>query len=585
MLRNGFYLSFAFIFILVLESISTSSYQLNKSSDREDQDTIIINRLQYLQEPDTINYHFIKTAKKADSQFTYKSYVDFLLKVSDTSKYIIIKLDEFLKTVDTNKVVIGLRHDVDLDLKKAFKLSTVENNLGIRSSYYILHTAAYYLADPNNMEEHSDSIIPTLKIIQNDYNDEIGWHNDLVTIQLVYDIDPVIFLNQELSWLRSNGLNLTGTSSHGSNYCYVYYYLNYYFFEEFKNSVAGQFVNNDSALVYGKWVKFKHGRLSDFGLDYEAYFLNNNKYYSDASFINGNRWNINMLDLSTLKRGDRVIILMHPVYYSQIGSPMSEITSFNVAGQIRSEIDDSSATIYVEIPAGIRRDSLKAVFSLSPDARALLGSKELHSGLSSVDFTNPVIIRVVAEDGLSFTSWLVNVVNSKSSLILSTNKLFIGSAPNSTASFEITSNLSWRITSTEEWLSASYENGNGNATVIITAQANPELSSREAIMTISGDGIEDQYIIFIQEAVTTGIDQGTGEINNILIYPNPVHTVLFIDGTYQNTWITIMDNNGRILMDSELHDNRIDISSLSDGVYIIRITAGGKTVIKKFVKN
>ena len=176
--------------------------------------------------------------------------------------------------------------------------------------------------------------------MQNVRHFEIGWHNDLVTLQAVYNIDPVAFLKNELAWLRANGINIYGSASHGSPYCYTYKYLNYYFFEECTYPVVGQFVNNVNLPIGGKTVPMKKGKFSDFNLEYEAYFLNNNKYFSDASITNGTRWNIGMLNLDQLQAGDRVIILLHPIHW-HMASDAARIESFMINGQKSSSIDAS----------------------------------------------------------------------------------------------------------------------------------------------------------------------------------------------------------------------------------------------------
>ncbi len=389
----------------------------------ETQDTLNNDRLKYLLQPDTIHYQFIKSEQDSKSGSAFNGYIDFLIKISDTSRYKIVRLDEFNKTTDPGKIIIGLRHDVDLNLNTAYELSKVEYNFGIQSVYYILHTAGYYLAKSENFSVHNESIIPILKSMQDDYHHKIGWHNDLVTLQLVHNIDPSKFLHQELDWLRNRGISIKGTASHGSQYCYIYKYLNYYFFEEYKNPTVGKFVNNDSTLVNGKWIKIKHGYLNDFGFDYEAYFLNNNKYYSDASIVDGIRWNVSMLDPETLSPGDRVIILIHPVYYNASGSALSEITSFNISGQLRSEINSANATIKIVMPSGTRKDSLIAAFSISPGARAMSGLKELSSNRNSMDFTDPVNIKIVSENGMTCKNWLVNVINYEDSVPLGTDEI------------------------------------------------------------------------------------------------------------------------------------------------------------------
>lgn len=408
-LRLALIFSLLIFFGLIINGNSSHIINNNKINSLLNHTPDTSKLLHFFHQPDTIHYHYIKNSSKSEANFTYTKYVEFLTKISDTSKYTVLPLNEFRKTFRPNKIVIGLRHDVDLDLKLAKKLSTVENNFGFRSTYFILHTASYYLKKPDSMAVHSESILPTLKEMQDDYNDEIGWHNDLVTLQLVYKINPVSFLHQELNWLRSNNLNITGTASHGSSFCSLYKYLNFYFFDECKYPIVGQYINNERAIVNGSEVTLQHGHLRDFGLDYEAYFLNNNKYYSDASFINGQRWNIGLLDLKTLKSGDRLIILMHPCYYYSSGSSLAEITQFSMHGQLSSEINPMNATISVDIPWDYNIENLKADFLLSAGARARIGSKELMPNSTAVDFTNPVLIKVVAEDGLTFKTWTISV--------------------------------------------------------------------------------------------------------------------------------------------------------------------------------
>jgi hypothetical protein len=347
-----------------------------------------------------------------DTNFTWEKYASFLGKISDTSKYIVLPLNEFRKTFRPGKVVIGLRHDVDVDLNVAYQFSEIESKLGFRSTYFILHTAPYYLADPGNMAVHSPAILPILKTMQNDRKFEIGWHNDLVTLQAVYNIDPVAFLHNELRWLRENGINIYGTASHGSNYCYVYKYVNYYFFEECTYPVVGQFVNNLTLPLKGKNVPMKKGKLSDFNLEYEAYFLNNNKVFSDATVNNGVRWNIGMLDLSQLNPGDRVIILLHPIHWHK-ASVNANMDSFFIKGQKFSTIDPVNSTITVVMPSKTDPMSLVATFALSPGAYAKVSGNLQHSGISINNYRKPLRYVVYAENRDIRKEWLVKIQYSK----------------------------------------------------------------------------------------------------------------------------------------------------------------------------
>jgi hypothetical protein len=345
-----------------------------------------------------------------DTNFTWEKYAAFLNKISDTSKYVVLPLNEFRQTINSKKIVIGLRHDIDVDLNVAYQFSEIESKLGFRSTYFVLHTAPYYLASPNNMAVHTEKIIPILKTMQDVRHFEIGWHNDLVTLQVVYNINPVTFLHSELKWLRSNGINIVGTASHGSNYCKLYNYLNFYFFEECTNPVVRNFVNNITVPVGDKKIDIMKGKLSDFGLQYEAYFLNNNKYFSDASITNGVRWNIGMFDLSQLQAGDRVIILLHPIHWHK-GSQYANIESFSLPGQKSCSIDTVNSKISVEMPYGTNRESLTASYLLSPGAYAKVSDKMQVSNSTSNNFINPVIYKVYAENRAIQREWTIDVHN------------------------------------------------------------------------------------------------------------------------------------------------------------------------------
>jgi hypothetical protein len=347
-----------------------------------------------------------------DTNFTWEKYATFLNDISDTSKYVVLPVNEFRQTFNSKKIIIGLRHDIDVDLNTAYQFSEIESKLGIRSTYFVLHTAPYYLANANNMAVHTEKILPVLKTMQNLRHFEIGWHNDLVTLQVVYNLNPVKFLSGELNWLRSNGINIVGTASHGSNYCKVYHYLNYYFFEECTLPVVANFANNISVPVGGKNITMIKGKLSDFGLQYEAYFLNNNKYFSDAMITNGIRWNIGMLDLNQLQAGDRVIILLHPIHWHK-ASQYAEIESFSIPGQRSCTIDTVKSSISVEMPFGTNRGSLAAVFKLSPGAYAKVAGKMQESKITLNDFNNPVIYKVYAENRITQREWTITMYNSK----------------------------------------------------------------------------------------------------------------------------------------------------------------------------
>ena len=72
------------------------------------------------------------------------------------------------------------------------------------------------------------------------------------------------------------------------------------------------------------------------------------------------------------------------------------------------------------------------------------------------------------------------------------------------------------------------------------------------------------------------------EMRDIVIYPNPTLTTLTINGN-KNYDLKIFNTLGQVLL--QINDtNTIDVRSLSDGVYLINITDGIKSLTKRFIK-
>ena len=70
----------------------------------------------------------------------------------------------------------------------------------------------------------------------------------------------------------------------------------------------------------------------------------------------------------------------------------------------------------------------------------------------------------------------------------------------------------------------------------------------------------------------------------ISIYPNPVKDYLYLDGTMKSIYLT--DLNGKILISNNSYSakQKLDLSSLNSGVYILRIFTGDAVECKKVIK-
>ena len=238
--------------------------------------------------------------------FTYKRYNRLLERLAE-GRFTVAPLRDLSAAEATEVPVVGLRHDVDERLESALELGHLEHARGFSATYYVLHTAGYW---------RSPGLVRTLRRLQDDLGHEIGWHNDLVTLQCIHGVDPGDFLARELERLRTAGIAITGVSSHGSPYCYRFGYHNNYFFADFDEEIPG-FPNTRAVEGPRGRCEIAQARLADFGLDYEAYHLGNDLYYSDASFAGGRRWHPDDLDLDEIRPGLKAIILTHPCHWDR----------------------------------------------------------------------------------------------------------------------------------------------------------------------------------------------------------------------------------------------------------------------------
>jgi hypothetical protein len=224
-------------------------------------------------------------------------------------KYLVLPLNEMRSTYSDSRVVIGLRHDIDMNPFKALEMAEIEKDFGFSATYFILPTADYYgylFRTGLNRSIGLDSLLKDLF----DRGTEIGIHNDMLTAMIDYGFDPFIFNSNELAFIKSLGIPVFGTSSHGSSIAKKTV-PNYQIFSDFAKS--------DSVLYEGKKYPIGKNSLKEFGFEYEAYFLNFNNYYSES----GGKWNDEngftgiLSKLEKRLPGDRIEILTHPDWWGK----------------------------------------------------------------------------------------------------------------------------------------------------------------------------------------------------------------------------------------------------------------------------
>jgi hypothetical protein len=192
---------------------------------------------------------------------------------------------------------LALRHDVDSRLESALRLARLEHDRGLRATYFVLHTAPYW---------SDDDLLPRARSLQ-ELGHEVGFHNDLVTVERVHGGDARAALEEALARLRGAGIEVTGSAAHGSPWCHRLGFHNNYVFAGWDEPQPG-FPSRDVAEKLDP---------AEFGLEYEAYHVPHEVYFSDSTFVGGRRAHPAELDLEP---GHRAIVLVHPCHWDASAS-------------------------------------------------------------------------------------------------------------------------------------------------------------------------------------------------------------------------------------------------------------------------
>ena len=177
-------------------------------------------------------------------------------------------------------------------------------------------------------------------------------------------------------------------------------------------------------------------------------------------------------------------------------------------------------------------------------------------------------------------------------------------------------------TNEDFWLQVSTNGGSSYTTVETWAQGSEFTNNSfyNESVTINGpfsantrlrfrnDASGNSDWIYIDDVVITGcstsgtviIHNGTNEVANnatpfegleeefdmeeIVVYPNPVQDILQIKNLPQDASVGLLDVSGRVLIQS-VQQSTLDVSSLAPGMYFLRVTNGEESRTIKIKKN
>lgn len=167
--------------------------------------------------------------------------------------------------------------------------------------------------------------------------------------------------------------------------------------------------------------------------------------------------------------------------------------------------EGSTTTFAVTSNTGWTISSDQTWLTINPASGTGNGTITLTSGANQVTLERMATITVSAIGEASKTV-VVTQAAGAATLSISATTLNIAATSGSTAMFNIISNVHWTASSDQIWLSVSPGSGTGNGTVTITAEANPLIVERTAIVTVSGEGIVTKTVTINQSAGMAMLD-------------------------------------------------------------------------------
>ena len=244
------------------------------------------------------------------ANFSWDQYIELLTLLSQ-EKYVVLPLNEMRNYHNNSVIVVGLRHDVDLNPFKALEMAKIENQFGFSATYFILATSEYYGKITSKGIERNQGMGDLYQEIYRT-GAEIGIHNDLISVMILFNKNPFYFNLEELDFYKSIGIPIYGTASHGGPINRQTATINY--------EVFSDYATKDSVAYDGK--KYPLGKISlrAYRFMYEAYHIEYNKYFSES----GGNWNDANGFTGVLEKirsgqpGDRIQILTHPERWGKV---------------------------------------------------------------------------------------------------------------------------------------------------------------------------------------------------------------------------------------------------------------------------
>lgn len=226
--------------------------------------------------------------------FTYKKWNLFCKKLASQGVFSVSARDVFF----VNKKYLVLKHDVETNVKKAYKIALIESKNGHIGSYYV---QAYLLKDSKNIR-----LLQKMK----DMGHEISYHYDV----LDFAKGDIRLADEEyqknLDLFNKSGFDIVTVCQHGNPIVERKGYTSNRDFFRNKEISSKYFSQSDIMVNFADKAKTRYKYYSDSGRKFKLIY---DPFYNDVVDSEDKNVAFNNLDLLLCDIGDEnAIISIHP---------------------------------------------------------------------------------------------------------------------------------------------------------------------------------------------------------------------------------------------------------------------------------
>jgi uncharacterized delta-60 repeat protein len=323
------------------------------------------------------------------------------------------------------------------------------------------------------------------------------------------------------------------------------------------------------------------------GVVFVTKVLTSGEIIAGGDFYTFNNANVSRRIVKLSKNGEIDNSFLNNLKYSaiQYPGPDTEIEQIDSVIYIKNSASiyalnlDGSDNTEFHLPFSIT--SVSDIIAMNDTVKVQGGRKSLAEGK-----TNRYLFALGSfiKSGNNDPSFIIKLSMDalSNALNISSSRIDLTAAANSSSTFTISSNVSWEISCTQDWLSVSEVSGSDNATITVTATANTSENQRTATITVTGTGVPPRTVTVVQASALTYIPEITD--SDVKIWPVPVYDKINI--TYPGNDkpdFSIYSSTGAQIYSSSINsaNTEVDVSDFTSGVYYLKIFSSGRKVITR----